>query len=102
MTWSILPRMELARVIGTVVATQKHASLTGVRLLLVQPHDHQGASQGDPVVAADALQAGVGDTVRLCMGREGVYTLPVPFAPVDVAVLVIVSDVNARSLPVDP
>ena len=38
--------MELARVIGTVVATRKHAALDGVRLLLIQPLDHEGQKQG--------------------------------------------------------
>jgi len=84
--------MELARVIGTVVATQKHESLEGVRLLLIQPHDHNGDPNGGPIVAADALQAGVGDTVKWITGREAALTLPQTFAPVDCAVVSIVDE----------
>ena len=61
--------MELARVIGNVVATVKHEALVGVKLLLIQPHDHNGEPNGPPIVAADAMQAGVGDTVLAA--REG-------------------------------
>ncbi len=82
--------MELARVIGTVVASQKHASLEGVRLLLIQPHDHHGAAQGGPIVAADPLQAGVGDTVKWITGREAALALPDTFAPVDCSIVGIV------------
>lgn len=82
--------MELARVIGTVVATVKYETLHGVRLLVVQPVDHDGVEVGDPMVAADALQAGPGDTVSWVGGREAALTLPNTFAPVDCAVVSIV------------
>lgn len=55
--------MELARVIGRVVATVKYETLEGIRLLVIQPQDAAGDPQGDPIVAADALQAGPGDLV---------------------------------------
>lgn len=84
--------MQLAKVIGTVVATVKHESLTGVRLLLIQPHDHNGEPDGGPIVAADALQAGVGETVEWVTGREAALTLPDTFAPVDCGVVSIVDD----------
>jgi ethanolamine utilization protein EutN len=82
--------MELARVIGNVVASVKHDSLTGVKLLLIQPHDHEGQAQGEPIVAADPLQAGVGDTVQWIGGREAALALPVTFSPVDATVVAIV------------
>ena len=87
--------MELAKVIGTVVATEKHESLVGVRLLLIQPQDHNGDPAGGPIVAADALQAGVGDTVKWITGREAALTLPQTFAPVDCAIVSIVDSVWA-------
>ena len=87
--------MELAKVIGTVVATEKHASLVGVRLLLIQPHDHNGEATCPPMVAADALQAGVGDTVKWITGREAALTLPQTFSPVDCAIVSIVDAVWA-------
>ena len=82
--------MELARVIGTVVATVKHESLVGVRLLLIQPTDEAGNEQGEPLVAADPRQAGWGDTVSWISGREAALALPVTFSPVDASVVEIV------------
>lgn len=81
--------MQLARVLGTVVATVKHESLVGVRLLLIQPQDHDGNPDGDAVVAADPLQAGVGELVEWVTGREAALALPDTYSPVDVAVVAI-------------
>lgn len=88
--------MELAKVIGVVVASQKHEALTGVKLLLLQGKDHDGRDQGSPFVAADAGQAGLGDTVKWIGGREATLTLPVPFTPVDAAIVGIVDHAWGR------
>jgi ethanolamine utilization protein EutN len=82
--------MELARVIGRVVCTVKHESLVGIRLLVVQPQEHDGATVGGPIIAADALQACPGDLVSWVTGREAALTLPDTFSPVDCAVVSIV------------
>jgi len=82
--------MQLAKVIGTVVCEQKYETLAGIRLLVIQPHDHSGQPDGPPVVAADPLQAGVGDTVEWVTGREAAMCLPNMFAPVDVGIVAIV------------
>jgi ethanolamine utilization protein EutN len=82
--------MELAKVIGRVVCTVKHESLVGVRLLVVQPQEHDGSPVGDPIVAADPLQAGPGDLVSWVTGREAAMALPKTFAPVDCAIVEIV------------
>ena len=82
--------MELAKVIGTVVASVKHESLVGVRLLVVQPQDAAGDPVGEPMIAADALQAGPGDVVSWVTGREAALALPVTFSPVDCSVVSIV------------
>ena len=82
--------MQLAKVLGTVVATEKHASLVGVKLLIIQPHDHEGRPAGPPIIAADPLQAGEGDTVQFIIGREACLHLPVPFSPVDAGIVAIV------------
>jgi len=87
--------MELAKVIGTVVSTVKHESLVGVRLLLIQPHDHNGEPSGGPIVAADPIQAGVGDTVKWVTGREAALALPQTFAPVDCSIVGIVDETYA-------
>jgi microcompartment protein CcmK/EutM len=82
--------MELARVIGTVVAERKHPSLVGVRLLVVQPEDANGHPEGEAFICADALQAGPGDLISWVGGREAALTLPDSFAPVDAGVVSIV------------
>ena len=55
--------MQLARVVGTLVATIKHTSLAGQRLLLVQPHDLEAKPHGNVTMAVDTVDAGVGDWV---------------------------------------
>ena len=87
--------MELARVLGTVVATVKHESLTGVRLLVIQPLDDVLAPVGDAIVAADPLQAGQGELVEYTVGREAALALPVTFSPVDASIIAIVDAVDA-------
>lgn len=82
--------MQLAKVLGTVVATVKHESLVGVRLLVIQPQDHDGLPDGDPIIAADPLQAGPGDMVEWVTGREAALALPVTYSPVDASVVSIV------------
>jgi ethanolamine utilization protein EutN len=84
--------MELARVIGTVVADRKHPSLVGVRLLVLQGIEAGGKNVGEPFVAADPLQAGPGDVVSWIGGREAALALPVTFTPVDAAIVTIVDD----------
>ena len=51
--------MLLARVEGSVVATRKHPSLNGWRLVICQPIDRGGEPEGAPQVAIDAHGAGM-------------------------------------------
>jgi ethanolamine utilization protein EutN len=62
--------MMLAKVIGTVVCTVKYPTLEGQKLLLVQPVNKNGVARGKPLVAIDAVGAGVHETVYWCRGRE--------------------------------
>ena len=57
--------MLIALVVGEVVATNKHASHEGQKLLLVQPLNLDGSERGDPMVAVDAVDAGEGDRVLI-------------------------------------
>lgn len=82
--------MELARVIGRVVCTEKYPTLEGIRLLVVQPVEHDETPVGEPIIAADALQAGPGDLVSWVTGREAALALPNTFAPVDCGIVEIV------------
>lgn len=87
--------MQLARVRGSVVATLRAPGLEGVRLLWVQPEDSKGRPVGNPLVAADAVQANLGERVTLVDGREAALALPEPFVPVDAAIVGHVDGVDA-------
>ena len=80
--------MLIARVVGELVATQKHPSHEGRKLLLVQPLNLDGSNRGNAVVALDAVDAGVGDKVLLAM--EGFSAMPSvgrPGSPIDMSVI---------------
>ncbi|MGH9312777.1 MAG: EutN/CcmL family microcompartment protein [Vicinamibacterales bacterium] len=71
--------MQLARVVGDVVATRKDPNLTGIKLLVIQPIAADGSSAGRTLVALDSIGAGVGENVFFVRGREAAY----PFYPVE-------------------
>ncbi|MCS6852247.1 MAG: EutN/CcmL family microcompartment protein [Gemmataceae bacterium] len=58
--------MQLARVIGQAVATVKHPSYRGWRLLLLQLLAADGGDDGEPILALDQLGAGPGSRVIAC------------------------------------
>ena len=89
--------MQLARVTGTVVATVKVPGLDGIKLLLVQPLDHEQKPAGNYEAAVDTVQAGTGDLVFLVGSREAALALSPSFVPVDAAIVGIVDQVNAVS-----
>lgn len=87
--------MQLAKVIGTLVATQKYEGLTGVKFLMVQPLDKHQQPTGNPIVAADATaQAGPDELVFIVGSREAAQAMPIKFVPIDSAITGIVDDVN--------
>ena len=87
--------MQLAQVIGTVVATRKYEGLTGIKFLIVQPLTKEQKPTGEPLVAADATtQAGPGELVFIVGSREAAQALPITFVPVDHAIVGIVDEVD--------
>ncbi|HEX6385562.1 MAG TPA: EutN/CcmL family microcompartment protein [Anaerolineae bacterium] len=87
--------MQLARVIGTVVATTKYEGLEGIKFLIVQPLTKAQQAKGKPVVAADATaQAGPDELVFIVGSREAAQALPIKFVPVDHAIVGIVDEVG--------
>lgn len=89
--------MQLARVIGTVVATTKYTGLEGIKFLIVQPLTRQQQPKGEPLVAADATaQAGPDELVFIVGSREAAQALPNTFVPVDHAIVGIVDEVEHR------
>ena len=85
--------MNLGRVIGTVVATRKDENLTGITLLMVQPLTPGGEPTGRPLVAVDAVGAGVGEHVFFVRGKEASFPFYPVEAPVDAGIVGIVDHV---------
>lgn len=87
--------MLIARVIGELVATRKHPSYEGLKLLLVQPLDLDGSERGEAVVAVDSVGAGVGEQVLLTMEGFSAFTSVVrPMTPIESAVIGIIDHVE--------
>jgi ethanolamine utilization protein EutN len=72
--------MQLARVIGDVVATPKEPAFAGIKLLVIQPLSPDGQDLGRPLVAVDSVGAGVGERVFFVRGKEASF----PFHPTEV------------------
>ncbi len=79
--------MFLGRVIGKVVATRKDPALEAIRLLVLLPIDDHHRPTGDPLVAADVVSVGQGETVYWVSGREAPCALPSGHGPVDAAIV---------------
>jgi len=87
--------MLIARVVGTVVATQKHRKFEGAKLLLVQPLNLDDSPRGSTLLAVDGVGAGVDEKVLIVLeGRAAGEALGRRGAPVDAAVIGIVDSVD--------
>jgi ethanolamine utilization protein EutN len=88
--------MQLADVIGTVVASHKDANLVGIKLMVIQPLSAEGQAVGRTLVAVDAAGAGVGERVFFVRGREAAYPFYPVEVPTDAAIVGIVDQVDLR------
>jgi len=91
--------MFLAKVIGSVVATQKDPKFQGMKLLLIQPHvNREGrlAASGSSVVAVDTVGAGLGECVLFTQGSSARLTTTTKDAPVDAVIVGIVDSVEVN------
>jgi len=89
--------MQLARVVGTVVATQKHRKFDGAKLLLVQPVSVHDEPRGPTLLAVDSVGAGVFERVLIVIeGRAAGDALGRKGAPVDAAIVGIVDSVDVQ------
>lgn len=80
--------MHLARVIGTVVCTQKVPAWRGQRLLLLQPVDSRGEPLASrPFAAVDCVSCAPGQLVFFVRGREAATALADPENPADAAIV---------------
>ena len=90
--------MTLARVVGTVVATQKHRKFEGAKLLLVQPITLEDTPRGVALLAVDSVGAGVNDKVLVVIeGRAAAEAVGRTGTPVDAAIIGIVDHVDLES-----
>jgi microcompartment protein CcmK/EutM len=87
--------MIIARVVGTVVATQKQEAHEGKKILLLQPLNLEGQPAGDVVVGLDAVDAGVGDRVLVVQeGFSAMTSVGHTESPIDAAVIGVVDQVE--------
>lgn len=86
--------MQIARVMGEVVATMKDANLDGITLLVLQPLSAAGEPAGRTLVALDSVGAGAGETVFFVRGREAAFPFYPGEPPADAAVIGIVDELH--------
>ncbi len=87
--------MQIARVVGTLVSTQKHRKFEGAKLLIVQPLGPDDTPRGNAVLAIDGVGAGVHEKVLIVLeGRAAGEALGKKAAPVDAAIVGIVDTVT--------
>lgn len=82
--------MYLARVMGTVVATQKEPSMNGSKFLIVEKLDEKLKALGEYVVAVDAVGAGENEVVLYASGSSARQTRETKDRPADAVIMAIV------------
>ncbi len=87
--------MDMAIVIGSIVSTQKHHSLEGVKICIIQPIDHTGAKVGNPLIATDMnSQVGLNEKVFFVTGGDAVLLEANKPIVTDAAIVGIIDTVN--------
>ena len=87
--------MQVAKVVGTVVSTNKSEKLGGLKLLLVQPMDIETMSKkGAMIVAIDTVGSGVGEVVMLVAGSSSRQTSVTDGKPVDLSIVAIIDHID--------
>jgi ethanolamine utilization protein EutN len=87
--------VQIARVVGTVVATQKNRKLEGAKLMLVQPLTLDDQPRGTALLAIDAVGAGIGEKVLVVIeGKAAGDALRRKAAAVDAAIIGIIEAVE--------
>ena len=87
--------MIIGRIIGELVATRKHPSHEGRKVLMVQPLSLEGEDRGDAVVALDWVDAGVGDRVLVATeGWSAMTSVERPNSPIDMAVIAVIDAIE--------
>ncbi len=82
--------MLLGKVVGTLVATRKDEKLEGFKFLVVKRLNVENDETGDYVIAADAVQAGLGDVVMYATGSSARQTTLTDKKPCDAVCMAVV------------
>ena len=90
--------MQIAKVVGHVVSTQKDPRLTGCKLLTIVPLEKKGTFSDKVLVAVDVVGAGTGEIVLVVSGSIARYVLDDPSTPVDNAIVGIVDTVDIADI----
>ena len=89
--------MQICKVVGTVVSTQKHRKFEGAKLMLVQPLNMDDTPRGAALLAIDGVGAGVHEKVLVVLeGRAAGEALGKKAAPVDAAIIGIIDQVDVH------
>ena len=88
--------MNLGKVVGTVVSTQKDSKLTGAKLQVVRQLDLEGGETGAFVVAVDAVGAGPGEVVLYASGSSARQTPVTKDKPADAVIMAIVDSIEVE------
>lgn len=87
--------MQIARVKGNVVSTNKTEKLLGLKLLVVVPIELSTFQEkGSPLVAIDTVGAGIGEVVMLCSGSSSRQTAQTENKPSDLAIVAIIDSIE--------
>lgn len=86
--------MQLARVVGTVVATRKDQRLEGKKLLVVRIIDPDGKDTSNYLVAVDTVDAGFRETVLIVQGSSARMAAECKDRPVDTAIIGVVDTIR--------
>jgi len=86
--------MIIARILGTVVSTQKDARLEGKKLLIVKPLNVDGSDQSGYVVAVDTVGAGFHEKVLVVSGSSARMADGNKDYPVDAAIIGVIDRID--------
>jgi ethanolamine utilization protein EutN len=94
--------MKFGKVIGSVVCTQKDASLEGVKLMVIQPLTRELKPKGPAYIAADGVgQAGIGQIVSIVFSADATQAFPLARIPVDASIVGLVDEHTVDQLTED-
>ena len=88
--------MQVGRIVGTVVSSQKDPSLVGMKLQVVEQTDLMGKPKGSYVIAVDSVGAGVGELVLYAAGSSARQTDMTRDKPVDTVIMSIVDSITVK------